>query len=185
MTASYDCGIETNRDCWQAVHDGLRDGLTLLEISSRTGMSYQIATYYKRLNRPASTLRRINRNSLGMHHCRDCSRAMAHHMGSRCQTCEDRRVQSQAPARVEMLRSWALRHGRVPTIEEAREIVGVSRSRTGDMLLQAFGRDHRNGAHRRVAYRGWPEGSPDIERPGQREALREQFMEVRFTGAAR
>jgi hypothetical protein len=165
MTASYDCGIETNHQAWHAVHDGLRDGLTKLEIAARAGISYQMVGIYSRQDRPAGIVRRINAHHEGPTLC-SCGRAKSWPDMALCQRCEDRRRAAEAnvPARVEVLRSWATRNGRTPTAAEARGLLGVSRSRAGDMLIEAFGRDHRAGCQRRMSHRGWPEGAPDVPR---------------------
>lgn len=174
MTATYDCGISTNWEAWRAVHDGIRDGLSFKEISGRTGLSYQMVGIYSRQEHPASICRRINRNHEGAHRCCECGMATAHETdGGRCDKCERKRriAEANMPGRVEVLRSWALRHGRVPTVGEARDILGIGRSRAGDIVVEAFGPDHRSGFHRVLSYRGWPEGAPDVAIPGAAEKL--------------
>lgn len=169
---AYDCGIETNHDAWRAVHEGLQDGLTLLEISERTGLSYQMVGVYRRQARPSSVRRKLNSHAEGPTRCEDCG-AAATHKSARCQRCEHRRQSAHTTGRTENLRAWALRHGHVPTVEQARTVLGVSRSIAGDAVLEAFGPDHREGGQRRMAYRGWPEGAPDVPRPDEVERMRE------------
>lgn len=168
MIRAYDCGIETNHDAWHAVHQGIEDGLSFIEISSRTDLSYQMVGVYARQPRPASIRRRINRNSGGAHRCIQCGAATAHatHKGipARCQTCahNDQAVAANMPARRELLRAWAIRHGYVPNTNEAAALLGLSRGRAGDVLIGAFGPDHRIGYERRQSRRGWPNGAPDV-----------------------
>lgn len=174
---AYDCGIETNHDAWRAVHEGLRDGLSLLEISERTGLSYQMVGVYRRQSRPAGIRRKINSSHEGAHRCADCGGAVAHTSNgrgpSRCQRCAHRIQSAHTTGRTENLRAWALRHGHVPDVNTAATFLGVSRSIAGDAVRAAFGPDPREGGQRRASYRGWPEGAPDVPRPDEVERMRE------------
>lgn len=180
MTATYDMGIATNHQAWRAVHDAARDGLSRREISGRTGLAYGTVTQYLRQPRPASIERRLNRNHKGAVYCR-CGRPMAYkspaerQRGPMCLECANRRQSERfgVPGKVETLRAWALRHGRVPAIGEAHELVGGSRSTAGEMMLRAFGPDPRHGAQRRTHYRGWPDGAPDVPNDDGRAAMSE------------
>ncbi len=183
MVAAYDCGIETNVQAWHAVHEGFRDGLTRMEISGRTGISYQMIGVYRRRLHPASIVRRINRNHGGAEYCAcGAPRSNSMNRAGRCQRCEHRRARREAgiDGHIEMLRSWALRHGRVPTINESAELLSLSRGRAGDIVVEAFGLDERAGAQRRLSYRGWPDGAPDVPRPDQAARLRDQAAHARL-----
>lgn len=176
MPASYDMPIRTNHDAWRAVHEGLNDGLTMREISGRADISYQMVGVYSRMPRPAATRRRLNGHHEGGARCVDCGSGVANsgeRPSLRCQRCERRRLAGMRAGRVENLRAWALRHGRVPTVNEGRVILGVSRSIAGDEVLAAFGPDTRSGGQRRKAYRGWPEGAPDVPNEAGLRRMRE------------
>lgn len=178
---SYDCGIETNRDAWTAVHDAMRDGLTRLEICKRTGLSYQMTGVYARQAAPSSTLRRINSHHEGARLCA-CGRAMSSGGGGRrrttkCVDCERRIVRDEADVdgRSMRLRSWALIKGRVPTSAESRDILHIGRSQAAEALRVAFGPDPRNGSARYTSYRGWPDGAPDVPRPDMVDVLHRRY----------
>lgn len=84
--------------------------------------------------------------------CRLCGRASAHE-SSRCGFCAPAHRtgmrEGRAEERVRILLRWAEQNeGRIPKLPEAMQILMVNRSCAGDALLNAFGRDPRNGATR-------------------------------------
>lgn len=164
--------IRTNRDAWRAVHEALADGLSRVEVSERTGLSYGMVNIYAAQSSPARTIRKIQRTHAGAKRCVDCGVACAL-SSRRCHRCDMARVKASVAGREENLRAWAMRHGRVPTVGEARIILGVGRSRAGDVVQRAFGPDRRGGHERRVSYRGWPDGAPDVPREDMAEHLRQ------------
>lgn len=169
MTTTYENPVTTNVEAWRSVHDGLRDGLAFGEIAARIGVSYRMVQNYARMPQPARTNRRLNRHMVTPDLCA-CGRAKSYPGTGRvfreCGRCALRRQSAEAnhDGRITALRGLASDLGRVPSIREATALLGISRSVAGDEVLRAFGPDHRDGAHRRQSYRGWPLGSPDVPR---------------------
>lgn len=79
-------------------------------------------------------------------------RAVRENRDPRCHECAAAAV-AERRARLE---DWATARGQVPTVREAARILGVSRGYAGDLMLDVFGRDPREGGQRRQGPRPWP-----------------------------
>ena len=163
--------LKTNRDAWRVTHDGLDDGLTIGQIAARWDLSRQMVSKWSRMPEPPHE-HPIGRQVTGstarkaLRLCERCgeSAAYAPNQGSRsvgrwCRPCYTERAVELARVddRVAALREHAERVGHVPTVSQAREVIGGSRSRAGDLVKLAFGPDPLAGARRTPeGPRAWP-----------------------------
>lgn len=151
----------TNLEAWRLVHDGIAAGMTRGEIAARHDLSYQMVVRWATMSTPPQA------RPLGMHAadsptarrnypCAECG-ASIRPPATRCQRCEHARASSGRQPRIDALRAWAEASGHVPTVDEAARIVGMGRSRAGDLVLLAFGPDPRIAARMRsTSRRPWP-----------------------------
>lgn len=168
MTASP----TTNIEAWHLVHDGIAAGLTRNQIAARYGLSLQMVHHWSRMTRPPRG-RNLGGPQRGpkakqpVRLCVDCGAAAVFmadvsrgKIGKRCGPCD--RANQRASFGIEAKRSalleWANTSGRVPTVTEARTIIGGgSRSCAGTRVTEAFGPDPLRADHRRKAGpRPWP-----------------------------
>lgn len=162
----------TNIEAWQLVHEGIAAGLTRNQIAARYDLSLQMVHHWSRMRTPPRG-RKLGGPQVGpkarqpIRLCVDCKVAAVHSpkhsrgaTGMRCRACDQRNqraVKYGTDAKCRALLKWAETHGRVPTVTEARAIIGGARSCAGDRVLETFGRDTLDPARRRGAGpRPWP-----------------------------
>lgn len=66
-----------------------------------------------------------------------------------CESCRIVERETITAERCDKLLKWAEKYDAIPTVNQAAQILRISRSSAGEVLITAFGRDKRLGANRR------------------------------------
>lgn len=142
--------LETNVDAWCALRDGIERGEDVRTIAARHDLSLQMARRWARMPHPPGAKRlNMQRGATArsaLHVCSECkSRAVEYGWSGRpaasiCGECAVIASRRAAQDRIETLREWSREHGRRPKSHEAAAILGMSRSRAGELVIEAFGK---------------------------------------------
>lgn len=147
--------IETGEPTRDAVVRLWDKGLRHPHIAREVGISVPMVYYHlKRRHEPGWVARRKDAGSGDMARWSCECGSVKSYYSKACQACmvsvSKQASEDQMEARRQQLRGFARRTGFVPTNSEAREILGLSRSRAGDIIVDTFGPDPRLGGQRRT-----------------------------------
>lgn len=145
--------VDERQGMRRKVHDLRAEGLSTLDIARKLNTAHANVFYHLR-REPDATMRNTTRSDAGTsaNRCTDCGTILASGSvaGRRCRPCRQSALDEERDARIEALRNHASAIGRVPTVTEAAVVLGIGRSRAGDLVRLAFGADDRRGAKRRA-----------------------------------
>lgn len=145
-----------NVEAWHAVRELRAEGMTRGQIADALDLSVQMVGNWLRMDTPPARrplgytvgkTARVERSK-----CASCGTGPAWRRNARCKDCRRADEARRRQRRIDGLRKFATHAGRVPTMNEAADILGMSRSRAADLVKLAFGPAPANTKQRRP----WP-----------------------------